>query len=213
MKPILAMVVATGVFAAGLAQAENAPAKGDPAKAATIVNQVCAGCHGADGNSTSPANPKLAGQPAEYIIKQLRDFKEGSKEPNKDGARKSPVMGGIVASLSDQDFVNLGAYFAEKTMKPGSAKQPLTEGEKVFRGGNAATGVPACAACHGPTGAGIPVQFPRIGGQHADYVLAQLKAFRNRDRQNDAAKMMRTITDKMTEQEMKDVANYVAGLK
>jgi cytochrome c553 len=211
MKPILAMVVATGVFAAGVAQAEGT--KADPAKAAPIVNQVCAGCHGADGNSTSPANPKLSGQPAEYITKQLRNFKEASKDPNKEGARKSAVMSGLVANLSDEDFVNLGAYFAEKAIKPGSAKQPYTEGEKLFRGGNAATGVPACAACHGPTGAGIPVQFPRLGGQHADYVAAQLKAFRNRDRQNDAAKMMRTIADKMTEQEIKDVANYVAGLK
>lgn len=213
MKSILAVVVATGVLAAGVAQAETAPAKGDPAKAAPIVNQVCAACHGPDGNSTSPANPKLAGQPAEYIIKQLHDFKAGAKDPNKEGARKSAVMGGIASTLTDDDIVNLGAYFAEKTMKPGTAKQPYTEGEKVFRGGNAATGVPACAACHGPTGAGIPVQFPRIGGQHAEYVLAQLHAFRNRDRQNDAAKMMRMITDKMTEQEMKDVANYVAGLK
>lgn len=211
MKPILAMVVATGVFAAGVAQAQGA--KADPAKAAPIVTQVCAGCHGVDGNSASPANPKLAGQPAEYITKQLRDFQAAAKEPNKDGARKSAVMSGLVANLSDQDLVNLGAYFAEKSIKPGSAKLPLTEGEKVFRGGNAATGLPACAACHGPTGAGIPVQFPRIGGQHADYVLGQLKAFRNRDRLNDAAKMMRSIADKMTEQEMKDVANYVAGLK
>jgi len=212
MKPILAMVLVTGVIAGGVAQAENA-AKGDPAKAATIVNQVCAGCHAADGNSASPANPKLSGQSAEYITKQLRDFKAAATDPNKEGARKSAVMSGLVASLSDQDLVNLGAYFAEKSIKPGSAKQPYTEGEKLYRGGNAATGVPACAACHGPTGAGIPVQFPRLGGQHADYVLAQLKAFRNRDRQNDAAKMMRTIADKMTEQEMKDVANYVAGLK
>ena len=211
MKPILALVAATGVFAAGAAQAEGM--KADPAKAAPIVAQVCSACHGADGNSTSPANPKLAGQPAEYITKQLRNFKEATKEPNKDGTRKSAVMGGIVASLSDQDMVNLGAFFAEKTMKPGSAKQPYTEGEKLFRGGNPATGVPACAACHGPTGAGIPVQFPRIGGQHADYIAAQLHAFRNHERLNDAAKMMRTIADKMTEQEIKDVANYVAGLK
>lgn len=211
MKPILAMVVATGVFAAGIAQA--ADVKADPAKAAPIVNEVCAGCHGADGNSTSPANPKLSGQPAEYITKQLRDFRAAAKDPNKEGARKSAVMSSLVANLSDQDLVNLGAYFAEKTIKPGSAKQPLTEGEKVYRGGNAATGLPACAACHGPTGAGIPVQFPRIGGQHADYVLTQLKAFRNGDRLNDAAKMMRSIADKMTEQEMKAVANYVAGLK
>jgi cytochrome c553 len=212
MKPILAMVVAAGVFAAGVAQAENAPAKGDPAKAVTIVNQVCAGCHGADGNSTSPANPKLAGQSAEYITKQLHNFKDALKDPNKDGVRKSAVMGGIVTKLTDQDMLNLGAFFSEKTMRPGAAKLPIAEGQKVFRGGDPATGVPACAACHGPTGAGIPVQFPRLGGQHAEYVLAQLKAFRNRDRQNDAGMMMRTITDRMTEQEMKDVANYVAGL-
>jgi cytochrome c553 len=211
MKPILAMVVATGVFAAGAVHA--AGVKADPAKAAPIVNEVCAGCHGADGNSTSPANPKLSGQPAEYITKQLRDFQAAAKDPNKEGARKSAVMSSLVANLSDQDLVNLGAYFAEKSIKSGSAKQPYADGEKLYRGGNAATGVPACAACHGPTGAGIPVQFPRIGGQHADYVLAQLKAFRNRDRLNDAAQMMRTIADKMTEQEMKAVANYVAGLK
>ena len=211
MKPILAMVVAAGVFAAGVAQAEGV--KADPAKAAPIVNQVCGGCHGLDGNSASPTNPKLAGQPAEYITKQLRNFKEAAKDPNKEGNRKSAVMSGLVANLSDEDFVNLGAYFASKGIKSGTAKQPYTEGEKLYRGGNAATGVPACAACQGPTGAGIPVQFPRLGGQHADYIVSQLKAFRNGDRQNDAAKMMRTIADKMTEQEIKAVANYIAGMK
>ncbi len=213
MKSILALALASGVFAVGVAQAETAAGKGDPAKAAPIVNQVCAGCHAADGNSASPANPKLAGQHAEYITKQLRDFKAAMADPNKEGVRKSAVMGAMVANLSDEDMVNLGAYFAEKTIKPGAAKQPYTAGEKLWRGGNPATGVPACAGCHGPTGAGIPVQFPRLGGQHADYIVAQLKAFRTRDRQNDAAKMMRTIADKMTEQEITAVANYIAGLK
>lgn len=213
MKSILALALAAGGLTLGVAHAESTPAKGDPAKAAPIVNQVCAGCHAADGNSPTPANPKLAGQHAEYITKQLRDFKAALADPNKEGARKSAVMGAMVATLSDEDMVNLGAYFAEKVIQPGSAKQPYTEGEKLWRGGNPASGVPACAGCHGPTGAGIPVQFPRLAGQHADYIAAQLHAFRTRDRQNDAAKMMRTIADRMTEQEIKAVANYIAGLK
>ena len=122
-------------------------------------------------------------------------------------------MGGIAGALTDQDMLNLGAYFSEKTMKPDSAKLPYDLGQKVYRGGNAGTGVPACAACHGPTGAGIPTQFPRLGGQHADYILAQLKAFRAGDRANDAGKMMRIIANKMSDQEMLAVANYIAGLK
>ncbi|MEJ5210821.1 MAG: c-type cytochrome [Burkholderiales bacterium] len=213
MKSILALALASGALAVGAAQAETAPAKADPAKAAPIVNQVCAACHAADGNSASPANPKLAGQHAEYITKQLRDFKAALADPNKEGVRKSAVMGAMVANLSDEDMVNLGAYFAEKSIQPGAAKQPYSNGEKLWRGGNAASGVPACAGCHGPTGAGIPVQYPRLGGQHADYIIAQLKAFRTRERQNDPAKMMRMIADRMTEQEIKDVANYIAGLK
>jgi cytochrome c553 len=212
MKSILALVLLAGTVVT--AQAETVvPAKGDPAKAQAIVTQVCAACHAADGNSVTPANPKLAGQHAEYIIKQLRNFKDAVKDPNKDGVRRSAVMGGIAGALTDQDMLNLGAYFSEKTMKPGSAKLPYDLGQKVYRGGNAGTGVPACAACHGPTGAGIPTQFPRLGGQHADYILAQLKAFRAGDRTNDAGKMMRIIANKMSDQEMLAVANYISGLK
>ena len=211
MKSILALVLLAGAVVT--AQAETAPTKGDPAKAQAIVTQVCAACHAADGNSVTPANPKLAGQHAEYITKQLRNFKDAVKDPNKDGVRRSAVMGGIASTLSDQDMLNLGVYFSEKTMKPDSAKLPYDLGQKVYRGGNAGTGVPACAACHGPTGAGIPTQFPRLGGQHADYILAQLKAFRAGDRANDAGKMMRTIANKMSDQEMLGVANYIAGLK
>lgn len=213
MKSILALALASGALAFGVAYAESQPAKPNPAKVEPIATQVCAGCHAADGNSATPANPKLAGQHAEYITKQLRDFKAALADPNKEGVRKSAVMGAMVANLTDEDMVNLGAYYAEKTIKPGAAKQPYTNGEKLWRGGNAASGVPACAGCHGPAGAGIPVQYPRLAGQHADYIVAQLKAFRNRDRQNDPAKMMRMIADRMTEQEIKDVANYIAGLK
>jgi cytochrome c553 len=194
MKSILAMVLLTG--AAMGAQAETAPTKG-----------------AADGNSVAPANPKLAGQPAEYITKQLHNFKLGMLDPNKDGVRKNPVMGAMTAALSDQDMLNLGAYFSSKAIKSGTAKIPYDEGQKVYRGGNAVTGLPACAACHGPTGAGIPSQYPRLGGQHADYILVQLKAFRSSERANDAGKVMRTIANKMSDQEMQAVANYVAGLK
>ena len=211
MKQILALVLLAG--ASVTAQAETAPLKGDAAQAQPIVNQVCAACHAADGNSAAPANPKLAGQPAEYITKQLKNFKDAAKEPNKDGARKSAVMSALTATLSDQDMLNLGAYYSEKPIKSGSAKLPYDAGKKVYQGGNSGTGVPACAACHGPTGAGIPSQFPRLGGQHADYILAQLKAFRSGDRVNDAGKMMRTIASKMSDQEMLAVANYVSGLK
>ena len=211
MKQILALVLLAGATAT--LHAETAPPKGDAALAQPIVNQVCAGCHAADGNSAAPANPKLAGQPAEYITKQLKNFKDAAKEPNKDGARKSAVMSALAAPLSDQDMLNLGAYYSDKPIKPGSAKLPYDAGKKVYQGGNSGTGVPACAACHGPTGAGIPSQFPRLGGQHADYILAQLKAFRSADRVNDAGKMMRTIASKMSDQEMVAVANYVSGLK
>ncbi len=211
MKSMLAMVLLTG--AAISAQAETAPAKGDAAQAQTIANQVCAACHAADGNSIAPANPKLAGQPAEYITKQLQNFKGALKDPNKEGVRKSPVMTAMVANLSDQDMLNLGAYYAAKASKSGTAKAPYAAGQKVYRGGDTATGVPACAACHGPTGAGIPAEYPRLGGQHADYILAQLKAFRSGERANDTGKVMRTIANKMSDQEMQAVANYASGLK
>ena len=123
-------------------------------------------------------------------------------------------MSGMVANLTPEDMANLGAYFSEKTIKPGAAKDKdlVAQGQKVYKGGNAASGVPACAACHGPSGAGIPVQFPRLGSQHADYILAQLKAFRSGERANDGGMMMRTIAAKMTDQEMKAVAEYIAGL-
>lgn len=207
MKRTLALAALAALTAMSTAQAEVA-AKGDPAKAQQLVTAVCAGCHGADGNSVAPANPKLAGQPAEYITKQLMDFKSG--------ARKNAIMQGIVASnnLTADDMKNLGAYFAAQTPKPGSAKDKelVALGQKIYKGGNPGSGVPACAACHGPAGAGIPVQFPRLAGQHKDYIVAQLNSFRLGERANDGGKMMRVIATKMTDQEMKAVGEYISGL-
>lgn len=190
--------------------AATAPAsapRGDPAKAQKIVNEVCGACHGPDGNSTSPAYPNLAGQHPEYITKQLHDFKSG--------ARRNAIMAPNVVGLTDEDMLNLGAYFAAQQPKPRLAKdsQLVAAGQRLYRGGNPGSGVPACASCHGPNGAGIPVQFPRLAGQHAKYVETQLKHFRSGDRANDGGSMMRVIARRMTDQEMRAVAEFVSGLR
>lgn len=201
----LILAVALGM-SSNAAQANTAPAKGDPRKAEALVG-VCGGCHGADGNSPVTANPSLAGQVEAYLFKQLRDFKSGE--------RKSAVMSGMVASLSEDDMRNIAAYFASKAPKGGTAKDKnvALTGQKIYKGGNQGSGVPACASCHSPTGAGIPSQFPRLAGQHADYTEAQLNLFRNGERANDAARMMRVIATKMSPQEMKAVAQYIQGLR
>ena len=182
-----------------------APAKPDLAKGGAISSQVCAACHTADGSRGSPANPILQGQHAEYLVKQLTEFKSGK--------RKNPVMSGMAAPLSDDDVRNVAAFYASKTAKPGFAKNKDTValGEKIYRGGIAERNVPACAACHGPTGAGIPAQYPRIGGQHGDYVEAQMTAFRGGARAN--GPMMVAIAGKMNDKEIKAVSDYVAGLR
>lgn len=205
MKQTMAMVAIAGVMTASSALAETT-AKGDPAKALQIATTVCVACHNADGNSVVPANPKLAGQVPEYITKQLTEFKAG--------VRKNPIMFGMAAALSPEDMKNLGAYFAQQKPAPGTAtnKNLVAAGQKLYKGGNQASGVPACAACHGPNGAGIPAQFPRLAGQHAEYVLTQLTNFRTGERDNDAAKMMRTIASRMTDQELKAVSEYISGL-
>ena len=208
MKLVVSLVAALAATSAFANEPAAAPAsKGDPKAAESIVNQVCAGCHAVDGNSTVAANPKLAGLNAEYINKQLTNFKSGD--------RKNPVMGGIVASLSPQDMLNLAAYFSAQQPKPGTSKdQELAlVGQKIFRGGIQGAGVPACASCHGPEGKGIPVQFPRLAGQHSDYIYTQLNNFRLGTRANDGAKMMRTIAAKLTDADMKAVAAYIQGLR
>jgi cytochrome c553 len=173
--------------------------------AENTVKTVCSACHGLDGNSVITANPKLAAQHPEYLVKQLTEFKSGK--------RANAVMSGMAAGLSDDDMKGLAAYFSGQTLKLGAAKSngKGSLGEKIYRGGIAATNVPACAACHGPTGAGLPKQFPRLGGQHADYIVAQLRTFRTGERAN--APMMMTIATKMTDAEMAAVADYVQGLR
>jgi cytochrome c553 len=182
------------------------------AKAQDTAKQVCAACHAADGNSTAPANPKIAGQIAEYLHKQLGDFKpQGGKKP----ARENPIMMGMVANLSDAEMKGLARFYAGQKLKPAAAadKNLAALGQKLWRGGNAASGVPACAGCHGPAGAGMPAQYPRLAGQYAEYIAAQLKAFKDGARANDPNGMMRGVTARMTEREIRAVAEYAAGLR
>ena len=211
-----AFVAATAVIsAAALAQggAPPAAAKPDPAKAQQIVNQVCAACHGADGNSVAAANPNLAGQIGEYITLQLAHFKAG--------VRVNATMQAMAATLSDADMQALGAYFAQQKPKGLAARDPalVKSAQQLWRGGDAASGVPACAACHSPTGGGVPKNFPRLAGQYADYTYAQLKAFKAGERGADAAgkdvngRIMNAIAQKMTDAQMKAIADYAAGLR
>jgi cytochrome c553 len=183
-----------------------AQAAGNAAAGEKIVTGVCAACHGADGNSVITTNPKLAQQHPEYLAKQLANFKSGE--------RKNAIMSGIAAGLSPEDMANVAAYFGAQKGKVGSAKSNTAGslGEKIYRGGIASVGVPACASCHGATGAGIPVQFPRLSGQHAEYVVTQLKAFYTGERANDNAKVMRMIASKLSDEQMAAVADYIQGL-
>ena len=180
-------------------------AKPDLAKGEASYGTVCAACHGADGNSMIPANPKLAQQHPEYLVKQLKEFKSGK--------RANAIMSGMVASLSEDDMRNIAYWLASKKAKPGFAKDKASVllGERIFRGGIPVRQVPACAGCHGPSGTGIPSQYPRIAGQHADYAVAQLLAFRDGVRLNNA--QMTGVTAKMNDREIKAVSDYIAGLR
>lgn len=186
--------------------------KGDPAKAEPIVGQVCAACHAADGNSVLPANPSLAAQHPEYTLKQLQNFKAVN---GKRAERPSPVMSGMVANLSPDDMANLALYFARQKARPGAASDPelVKQGQDIYRGGILTKNVAACSACHAPNGAGIPAQFPRLAGQHAEYIEAQLKAFRTGERANDASGMMRSIAARLSDREIQAVSEYISGLR
>lgn len=191
---------------------EEAKAKADPAKGKTIAETVCVACHGADGNSQVAANPILAGQVEEYLFKQLKNFKAADGKP---AVRNNPIMGGMVAALSDDDMRNVAAWFASQKQKPAAAKDEklIAAGQDLWRKGEFKKGVPACAGCHGPAGAGLPAQYPRLAGQFPEYTDAQLKAFRQGERANDPEKMMRTIAAKLSDAEMKAVAEFAAGLR
>lgn len=179
----------------------------DATKGASIAQGTCAACHGADGNSVLPGSPDLAGQHADYIAKQLANFKNNE--------RANAMMAPMAAPLSPDDMKNVGAYFAKQKAKERAARDEalVKEGAKLYRGGNMANGVPACTGCHGPDGAGIPAQFPRLAGQRSDYTLAQLKAFRAGERANDPAKMMRMVAAKLSDREIQALAEYISGLR
>jgi cytochrome c553 len=211
MNRTLAALAAMGLLWSAQSAAQGA-AQPDVAKGESIARQVCAACHSPDGNSALPANPKLAGQFQEYLHKQLVNFKaQGGKKAERDNA----IMAGMTANLSSDDMRNVAAHYAAQKLRPATAssKDLAAHGQKLWRGGNAASGVPACAGCHGPDGAGIPSQFPRLAGQFAEYTEAQLKLFRAGGRANDANGMMRGVAARMTDQEIKAVAEYAAGLR
>jgi cytochrome c553 len=193
---------------AGAAEPKGPPA--DPAKGQQIASQVCAACHAADGNSTIAANPRLAGQSADYLVKQLNDL---AKPAGDKTGRENPVMSAMAMTLSDADRHNVAAWFAAQTLKPSLARnQDSAElGQRIYRSGVPEKAVPACAGCHGPTGAGLPVLYPRISGQFSEYLVAQLKAFREGSRRNNLP--MQQIAFRLSDPEINAVADYAAGLR
>ncbi|MBU6489504.1 MAG: cytochrome c4 [Burkholderiales bacterium] len=209
---VLQVVAAASLLGwAAQARAADSP-KPDINRGQAIATQVCAACHGADGNSASGSFPKLAGQHQAYLVKQLKDFKVQAGAQA--AARSNPIMAGMAAALSDSDMVNVAAYFAAQAPKPGVAHDAATVpvGQKIYRAGIAEKGVPACASCHGPTGMGIPVQYPRISGQWADYTVTQLHAFAQGPGARNNNDAMRGIASRLSDNEIKAVADYVAGL-
>jgi cytochrome c553 len=202
------VTVLTWLMAAVTAAAvQTATAQGDAAAGATKV-ALCATCHGEGGNSLIPQNPVLAGQNASYIAKQLADYQSG--------ARQDPTMSAMVAALSARDIEDIAAYYASQTKNITGAQpgeEALALGETLYRAGNAEISSAACTACHSPTGQGnAPAGFPALGGQHRDYTLAQLRAFRAGNRSNDLNGMMRSVVERLTDAELEALANYVAGL-
>ncbi len=188
-------------------EASKEHVKGDATKGKAL-SAVCAACHGADGNSTNPDWPKLAGQGEAYIIKQLHDFRADKRAE----ATMTPMAKGIA---SDEDVLHLAAYFSSQKTKPGTANKDKVElGRAIYKGGVMDSGVAACSACHGPTGMGNwPAKYPKVSGQHAKYIVTQLKNFKSSTRNNDAGKIMRNIALKMTDAEMEAVAEYMSGLQ
>jgi cytochrome c553 len=207
MKPEsrLLFSLALAVAAATPHAAETAASAPEPVKGAAISTSVCAACHTNDGSRGIAANPIIQGQHPDYLVKQLTEFKAGKRD--------NAVMKAMASPLSEADMKNVAAFYASKQPKPGFAKNKelVSVGEKIYRGGIVDRSVPACSGCHGPSGAGIPSQYPRLASQHADYVEAQLVAFRGGVRRNNPA--MTAIAAKLNDREIKAVADYVAGLR
>lgn len=211
----IACLTSAGAAAAGAAApaAAQASAKPDLDKAKATAQNVCAACHGADGNSAAPVNPNLAGMPADYIARQLAHFKAG--------IRQNAIMQAMAAPLSPEDMAALGAYYSQQKPKDGASRDAALAktGQKLYRAGDATLGIPACASCHLPGGTGIPRNYPRLAGQHSEYTLGQLKAFKAGERGNDKegkdamGRMMATIAGRMSEAQMRAAAEYVQGLR
>lgn len=199
-KLLMLFAFTLGSLSASLALAQGNAAAGQGKSA------LCASCHGADGNSAIPENPRLAGQNATYLIKQLRDYKSG--------ARNNPTMTAMVASLNDQDILDIAAWYSSQTPVVGTADPAQVElAETLYRAGNPDIDAAACTACHSPTGKGnAPAGFPSLSGQHPQYTLTQLRAFRAGERANDLNGMMRTVVERLTDRELEALANYVSGL-
>jgi len=202
---LLSCLAVSAAMTPAFAAEKAPPSPPDLAKGGAIASGVCAACHTSDGSRGSPANPILQEQHPGYLAKQLAEYKAGK--------RKNAIMTGIAAALSDADMRNVAAFYASKQVKPGFAKNAKTValGESVYRAGIADRGVPACAGCHGPNGAGIPSLYPRLAGQHADYTETQLTAFRAGVRQNNATMM--DVAAKLNDREIKALGDYVAGLR
>jgi len=200
-------VLLTSALLAVSASAADAPAapKADLAKGAASYAAVCVACHGADGNSSVPLQPTLAQQHPEYLMKQLLEFKSGS--------RQDAVMQGFAAMLTEDDARNISWWLASQPLKPGFAKEKdlVMQGERIYRGGIMDRNIPACAGCHSPNGAGLPSQYPRLGGQFAEYTVKQLVDFRDGARGNNS--VMVDVAAKMNDREIKAVADYIAGLR
>jgi cbb3-type cytochrome c oxidase subunit III len=207
MKLIAPLLMAAALAAPALSFAapETAAAKPNLAAGEARFTAVCASCHGADGNSGAPVNPKLAQQHPEYLLKQLQEFKSGK--------RSNAVMKGFASDLSDEDMQNIAFWVTSKKSKPGFAKDKelVALGERIYRGGIADRQIAACAGCHSPNGAGMPSQYPRLSGQHADYTASQLVALRDGTRKNSV--QMSQVAAKMNDREIKAVADYIAGLR
>ncbi|MBM3115886.1 c-type cytochrome [Jeongeupia naejangsanensis] len=200
--PVAAFVAAALWLATSAAYAEQP--KVDIAAGKQKAETVCAACHGVDGNAVASTYPRLAGQHEQYLYKQLTEFKTGK--------RNNPVMLGMTATLTDADMRNVAAYYASQQPKAlgASDKTQIEAGKKIYRGGVAKTGLPACMACHGPAGSGIPVQYPRVASQHGAYIEAQLKAFRSGERKNNS--VMTDVAKKMSDDEIKAVSQYMQAL-
>ena len=214
MKLIAQLLVAASIAAIPFFAVANTPApeaaapkvsKPDLVKGEAVFGAACAACHGADGNSGTPAYPKLAQQHPEYLIKQLQEFKSDK--------RNNAIMKGFATALSEDDMKNMAYWLTSKKAKPGFAKEKelVATGERIYRGGIADRQIPACAGCHSPNGAGIPSQYPRLSGQHAEYAAGQLVAFRDGVRKNSL--QMNQIAAKLNDREIKAVADYIAGLR